>query len=151
MCRVPWVSLHCCYYVINFQCPHRKTKTADGWMRQFEVHADWLVEPGWPSFPAFPLVELFRAWVDLPIKQETPIYQKIRLIGLLHVQCRHEDLFSWFHWMNHVSSFSSCLSAQRHTDDPGRDVQLMNKDIQLLFYWFIVVDWNSMLFVLICL
>lgn len=32
-----------CYYcVINFQCPHRKTKTADGRMRHPEVHRDWL-------------------------------------------------------------------------------------------------------------
>ena len=42
MGRFTLVSRYCCYYVINFQYPHSKTKTADGRMRHSELRHDWL-------------------------------------------------------------------------------------------------------------
>lgn len=54
-------SRNCCYYAVNFQYPHGKTKTADGWcvtLRRITVGGWWHVEP---SSPPFLLVEAFKA------------------------------------------------------------------------------------------
>lgn len=54
-------SRNCCYYAVNFQYPHGKTKTADGWCvmpRRIAVGGWWHVEP---SAPPFLLVEAFKA------------------------------------------------------------------------------------------
>lgn len=51
-----------CYYcVINFQCPHRKTKTADGRMRHPEVHRDWFPTIRLHASLAFLLVKLIKS------------------------------------------------------------------------------------------
>lgn len=54
-------SRNCCYYAVNFQYPHGKTKTADGWcvmLRRIAVGGWWHVEP---SAPPFLLDEAFKA------------------------------------------------------------------------------------------
>lgn len=48
-------------YVVNFQYPHCKTKTADGRLRLWELHSNWLSRHVQPSAPSFLLVEPLKA------------------------------------------------------------------------------------------
>lgn len=126
--RFTLVGRHrCYYYVINFQYSPSKTKTADGRMRHCEVQHDWLTSSSQALLSRISIDQAFqRPWM---IRQSVCRSNKRRPF--------RRNASDWPVALSVLSRgivlMISLDKTQRHINKPEGDVQLLCKDIWIIF------------------